>query len=352
MKVGIVCNVKPQEISDLEVQEEPPGILNLEEENFAEWDKAKTIKAIYNALKKEYEVSIILAQGNIYEKIKNKKLDFVFNIAEGLHGSFRESLVPVLLEELKIPYTGSNPLTLAICLDKERTKAILSHYRIPTPKYKVFYSLEEIEKSNNIILPSVVKPIREGSSMGIHNDSLCFDKNKLKEKVREIFLKFKQPVMVEKFLEGREFTVAILGNYPNLEILPFVETIFSSLPKGANPLYSYEAKWVWDTPEKPLKIFEAPAKINKDLEDKIKKMVVKAIKVLRINDWCRVDIRLDKEGDPYILELNPLPGIIPGEEENSCFPKAAKAAGFSYEELILKVLKIARERYEKGSYFV
>lgn len=349
MKVAIVCNVKPQESFEFEHPEEPPGSIPLSEEKYAEWDSAKTIKAIAEALRKRYDVFIVIVN-NIKNKINMSNYDFVFNIAEGLKGSYRESLIPAMLEELNIPYTGSDPLTLSICLDKARTKEILSFYKIPTPKFFVFYSKEDLKKIKINFMPAIVKPLREGSSIGVYNDNICYDVNTLKIKIEELLEKLKEPVIVEKFLQGREFTVAVLGNYPDLEILPIVEIDFSALPKGANPIYSYEAKWIWDNPEKPLKIFKAPAELEKNLERKIKKIIFKTFKVLRIRDWCRIDIRLDEKGVPNILEVNPLPGIIPGEEENSCFPKAARAAGMSYEDLILKVMEIARKRYERSCY--
>lgn len=348
MKIALVCNVKPQEVSELEVEEEPPSLNYFNLEDFAEWDSSKTIKAVSSALKKEYDVKIILAQGNYLNKLINNNIDFVFNMAEGLKGPFRESIVPAILEEYNIPYTGSDPLTLSICLDKARTKEILSFYKIPTPKFFLCSSTEEIKKVKVKYLPAIIKPVREGSSKGVYNDNLCYEEKELKEKAIELLHKLNQPVLIEKFLNGREFTVAVLGNLPNLEILPIVEINFSPLPKGANPIYSYEAKWVWDKPENPLPMFKVPADIDKNTEEKIKIIVKKVIKVFRIRDWCRIDIRLDEKGFPNILEINPLPGIIPGDDENSCFPKAAKAAGLTYDDLILKVIKIARERYEKG----
>lgn len=349
MKVAIVCNVKPQDAIEFEAPEEPPSLNVFKEEDFAEWDSAKTIKAVYSALKKEYDVKVILAQGNYYQKLINNNFDFVFNMAEGLKGSFRESIVPAILEENNIPYTGSDPLTLSLCLDKARTKEILKFNKIPTPSFYVFNSIEELKKAKLNFFPVIIKPLMEGSSKGIYNDNVCYGEDEAKRKGEELIRKLNQPVLIEKFLKGREFTVAVLGNWPELEILPIVEITFSSLPEGANPLYSYEAKWVWDRPENPLPLFKAPADIDKKLEEKIKKIVIKTIRVLKIRDWCRVDLRLDENGIPNILEVNPLPGIIPGEEENSCFPKAAKAAGLSYEDLILKVMRIARKRYEKGS---
>lgn len=348
MKVAIVCNVKPQDAQEFEAPEEPPSLSVFNQEDFAEWDSAKTIKAVYSALKKEYDVQVILAQGNYYKKLIKNNIDFVFNMAEGLKGSFRESIVPAILEEQNIPYTGSDPLTLCICLDKARTKEILKYYKIPTPDFLIFHNAKEVEEAKIKFLPAIIKPLQEGSSKGVYNENVCYNFEELKSKAIKIIDKFRQPIIVEKFLTGREFTIAVLGNWPELEILPIVEITFSSLPEGANPVYSYEAKWVWDRPENPLPLFKAPADIDKKQETKIKNIVSKTIRVLKVRDWCRVDLRLDEKGIPNILEVNPLPGIIPGEEENSCFPKAAKAAGLSYDDLILKVMRIARKRYEKG----
>jgi D-alanine-D-alanine ligase len=151
-------------------------------------------------------------------------------------------------------------------------------------------------------------------------------------------------VILERFLEGREFTVGVLGNYPNLEILPIVEIDHSSLPVGANPVYSYEAKWIWDTVDKPLKIFTCPAAVSPELEAEIRDLIAQTCRVLNIRDWARIDVRLDAAGRPNILEVNPLPGILPREEENSCLPKAARTAGYTYSQLIHRVIDIALER--------
>jgi D-alanine-D-alanine ligase len=130
-----------------------------------------------------------------------------------------------------------------------------------------------------------------------------------------------------------------------LEILPIVEIDHSQLPPGANPIYSYEAKWIWDQPEKPLKIFSCPAEIDENLKNKIEDIVRKTCEVLRVRDWCRIDVRLDKKGEPNILEVNPLPGILPNPEDNSCLPKAARTAGYSYSALLHRVIDVAAARY-------
>ncbi|MEE9187275.1 MAG: D-alanine--D-alanine ligase, partial [Bacteroidota bacterium] len=154
-----------------------------------------------------------------------------------------------------------------------------------------------------------------------------------------------QPALVEQYLPGREFTVALLGNGDDLTVLPMVEMRFECLPEGVKPIYSYEAKWIWDQSTNPLDIFECPAKLDGVLQKNIEDICRRAYKVLRCRDWCRIDVRLDASGEPNILELNPLPGILPNVEDNSCFPKAARAMGMNYKELINLVLDIAMKRY-------
>ena len=192
----------------------------------------------------------------------------------------------------------------------------------------------------------MVKPLYEGSSKGIRNNSLVNTQAELEERTEWVISQYKQPALVEEFLEGREFTVAMLGNSDDVKALPVVEINYSSLPAGVNPIYSYEAKWIWDTPDNPLEIFKCPANIENKLKKDIETVCKAAVHILDIKDWCRIDIRLDSKGASHILELNPLPGILPDPKSNSCFPKAARAAGMNYNGLIHAVLDAAYKRYE------
>ena len=320
-----------------EEDEEPPPDL------FAECDSEETIEAISNVLGKIYDVFPVESDAQSFEYLKRIRPDLVFNIAELLFGPNRESHIPSICEFLNIPYTGSDPLTLGICLDKSRTKEILSYHHIPTPEFIT----AELEKDipEDFPLPAIVKPCFEGSSKGIYNHSVVKDRETLIQRVRDVVTRYQQSALVERFLMGREFTVGVLGNYPQAEILPVVEIDHTQLPKGALPIYSYEAKWVWDRPEKPLKIFKCPARISHNLRERIETIVLEAYRILRIRDWARVDIRLDESGEPNILEVNPLPGILPNPEDNSCLPKAARAAGYSYSDLVLRVVDEAMARY-------
>ena len=261
-----------------------------------------------------------------------------------MFGVSREAQVPAMLDMLQIPYTGSDPQTLSICLDKARTKEILSYYKIKNPKFIIADDPETINCSE-LRFPLIVKPALEGSSKGIYSSSFVKDETELKNEVERIVKEYRQDALIEEFLEGREFTVAMMGNNSETDVLPIVEINFSEFPKDFIPIYSYEAKWILDTKENPLDVFSCPAKIDAELEQKIKETAIRAYKVLKCRDWSRIDIRLDKEGEPNIIEINPLPGILPNPEDNSCYPKAARTAGLSYQEMINKVLYVAAKRY-------
>lgn len=340
MKVGLTYNIKRQG-SGVEDRGSEEG---LPPDFFAEWDDDDTIEAVRDALSIKHDVIMIEADEGAYNKLKSSRPQIVFNIAEGLWGQSRESQIPALLDMLRIPYTGSGPLTLGICLDKARAKEILSYHDIPTAGFFVGSSPLAVFNSP-LSYPLIVKPLYEGSSKGIRNNSIVNDENELRERIKWIITEYNQPALVEEFLDGKEFTVAMLGNGSGLKVLPIVEINYSSLPAGMNPIYSYEAKWIWDTPESPLEIFKCPADIDNSLKDSIEKICRDAFNLLDIKDWCRIDIRLNMKGQPHILELNPLPGILPDPKSNSCFPKAARAAGMGYDELINAVLEAACKRH-------
>jgi D-alanine-D-alanine ligase len=319
-----------------EEDEPPPDLL-------AECDSDETILAIQQALQERYQVFPIESDDKAYTRLKRLKPHLVFNFAERVFGPNRESHIPTICEMLEIPYTGSDPLTLGVCLDKSRAKEILSYHRIPNPGFWIVESAAYMPR--DIRLPAIVKPLFEGSSKGIRNNSVVRTQVELYERVAEVNRLYGQPAIVERFIGGREFTVGVLGNYPDLDILPIVEIDHTQLPPGATPIYSYEAKWIWDTPAKPLEIFHCPADIPEELRLRIEHLVTRTISVLRIRDWCRIDVRCDDAGVPNILEVNPIPGALPNPEDNSCLPKAARTAGYTYSGLIHRVVDEACGRY-------
>lgn len=356
MRVALAYNLK----RDLPATAQDGGVPNLDgvpedddpplpPDFFAECDSMETVSAIQAALSRRHQVELIEADEDAFERFRRSRPDVVFNVAEGVFGTARESHIPAMLEMLRVPYTGSDPLSLAISLDKARTKEVLAYYGIPVPRTLLLSSMADLERVRRQRLPFgfpvIVKPVAEGSSKGIVNDAVVRGYDDLEAQVRRVITLYRQAALVEPYLEGREFTVAMIGNGDGVECLPIVEILFDTLPKGVNPIYSYEAKWIWDTAKDPLEIFRCPADISPELKREIERICVGAFHALRLRDWSRIDVRCDAAGQPHVLEVNPLPGILPRPEDNSCFPKAARAAGMTYEEMILRVLDTACRRY-------
>lgn len=357
MKVGFTYNIK-KEIEHETVQSEieqnnrqkfidrnlVENYSNRLSDAYAEWDDEETISAVEQAIKKAgHEVIRIEADENAFEKLKSIRPDIVFNMAEGLSGPSRESFIPAILEMLNIPYTASGPIAIGNCHDKSLCKEILAFYDIPTPSFFINDSI--VNGYPKVKYPSFVKPLHEGSSKGIYNSSLVNDREHLNREITRIKRDYNQHSIIEDFLDGREFTVALLGNGENVQVLPVIEINLDCLPKNFPKIYSYEVKWFFDTRENKLDIFTCPASISEKLKNKIEKICKDAYRALRIKDWARIDVRCDLKENPYIIEVNPLPGVLPNPEDNSCFPKAARAVGMDYDTLIQSVLNLAIERY-------
>jgi len=358
-RIGFAYNQKPEPTVGLvsgsaeshTADEEPPSINDV----YAEWDSAETIDAVASALSAYGDVIRLEATQDFPERLRAACPDIVFNIAEGLHGTNREAHVPAICEFYDIPYSGSDPFTLSLCLHKAKTKDFLTAHGIANARYALVESesaLTRALESHALFAerpspdaPLFVKPVQEGSSKGITEKNFVRSRDELVAQTRFLLETYAQPVLVEEFLTGAEFTCGVLGNGASARVLPLVGMNFASLPKGAVPIYGFEAKWVWDTPSDPIDIFECPARIDDTLNAAIADLVLRAYRVLGCRDWSRVDVRLDAYGIPNIVEVNPLPGILPNPEDNSCLPKAARAAGLDYDELIQAALVAAAERH-------
>ncbi|MGH7672952.1 MAG: D-alanine--D-alanine ligase family protein, partial [Gemmatimonadales bacterium] len=304
MRIGLAYNEKPES--------------SVASDAYAEWDDPTTIDAVEQALGLFGRVVRLEADAFFPQKLSLARPDIVFNMAEGLRGPSRESHVPAICEYLEVPYTGSDPLTLALALHKGRAKEILAYRGVPTAPFRVVERLADLERIP-LPFPLFVKPVAEGSGKGISINNLCDSPAALRERVLLLLEQYAQPVLVETYLPGPEFTVAILGNGAEARCLPVVAFDFGALPAGAVPVYGYEAKWVWDTPERPLEIFQCPADVAAPLYREIEQAALDAYHALACRDWCRVDVRVDRFGVPNIVELNPLPGIMPDPAMNSCF---------------------------------
>ncbi|MEK7166049.1 MAG: ATP-grasp domain-containing protein [Patescibacteria group bacterium] len=311
----------------------------------AEFDSPETIVAITNALRSgNHNVTEIEADENVYIKLKELRnsIDIVFNIAEGIYGDAREAQVPTICDILQIPYTHSSTLTCAIQLDKAFTKKILIYHSIPTPKFQLFSNPNET-LDKELKFPLFLKPNSQGSSMGIRNENLVENVQQLKKRISWEFKEYRNQVLVEEYLPGREFTVSLLGNPPT--ILPIIEQRLDHLPKGYAPFSSYDVKWLWeDTLVDKTQAYDCPARLSPQLQNSIESICSSTFHILGIRDIARVDVRLDKDGNPYILEINALPGLMPDIMGISYFPISAQAAGYSYNQTILKILDVAAKR--------
>ena len=301
----------------------------------AEFDHPSTIDVIADAIEANgFKIKRIGNVTNLLEKMDNLGVDIVFNISEGLVGRNRESQVPILLEMVGVPFVGADALTLGLTLDKVMAKKIFMAEKIPTPKFYEFSSAEEVANSNHYRFPLIVKPRFEGSSKGLSESSRVETKEELEKQVNYIVSAYKQPVVVEEFISGQEFTVAIVGNSPP-EAMPVVQIKIDGRLQLNDKFYTF-ARITSDRLE-----YVCPAKISADLKKKLQELAIKTFKVVECRDFGRVDFRVDSEGEPYVLEINPLPSL----STEDVFKLVAETIGITYEEIIGRILKSAIARH-------
>jgi D-alanine-D-alanine ligase len=323
--VGVMYNLKgaPPE------EGEPPDL-------GAESDSESTVAAVALALRAYgHEVQLIEGNDTAYLKLLSNRLDIVFNMCEGLRGESRESHIPSMLEMLGIPYTGSGVLTLALTLDKPLTKKVLAYHGIPTPKFRVFGSAGDINVEG-LEFPLFLKPAHEGSSMGVSSNSLCRDVGEVTAEAPKLIALYRQPVLVEEYLPGREFTVGILGNR-NPIIFPIMEINFDAIPPDHARVYSRQFKTDWSDEV----YYMCPAPVSPELEAQLKDTALSTYRALDCRDLARVDLRLDRNGVPNVMEVNPLPGLAPGFSD---YPRIAEKGGWSYTDLVNGILECALRR--------
>lgn len=335
MKVGILYNL---------VEELSKG---RESDKIADNEVIDTAKAVQVALE-DYGLDADLVKLNSFDinssitDIK-KSYDFVFNIAEGIDGdNLAESLIAKTLKKSSIPFSGSDHLALSKCVAKEKTKEILVKNNISTPKYIIFKNNSEIFDIKDINYPVIVKPIHEDGSIGISSDSVVRDFQELKKKVEEILDLYKQPVLVEEYIDGREINASVIGNGKNIEVLPLSEITFNNFPENIPKILSFDAKWMEDSVEYKNTIGKCPAELDENLTNKIIELAKKAFRCTGCKDYARVDFRI-RDNEPYVIEVNPNPCINP---QGAGFIRSANSAGYSYNDIIYKILKISLDRYK------
>ncbi|MDR2338218.1 MAG: ATP-grasp domain-containing protein [Deltaproteobacteria bacterium] len=322
MKVGITYDL----IDDYLAQ----GMSPLEA---VEFDSPITINAIKNTLESlGHNVDCI---GNAIALMKRlldgDRWDFVFNIAEGLHGLGREAQVPAILDVYNIPYTFSDTVVLALTLNKAITKRVICDFGLKTPNFKTIEKIADLAQLNSLTFPLFAKPIGEGTGKGVTQDSYLPNIQAAEKTIKNLLTQYHQPVLVEEYLPGREFTIAILGTGTEAKVIGTTEIFLTS--NSEKYAYTYLNKV--ENLVKEVYLSQSERRADKEVwlaED----LALQAHKALNCRDVSRVDIRSDANGVPHFIEINAIPGIRP---EYSDLPLITKHNGLSYQELIAEIIK-------------
>jgi D-alanine-D-alanine ligase len=335
-----------------------PTLPGMPADYWADLDSEHTVEAIADALLQGgHRVTLLEGDTTLYDQIRQVRPDICFNICEGHFGDSREAQIPAILEMLRIPYTGSQVLTLALSLDKPMTKRVLSYHALPTPAFQVFERSDE-PLDPSLVFPLFVKPSRQGTGMGISAQSIVHDEPQLRAQVEDLLRAYEEPVLVERFVAGRDLTVGMVGNLVppvawrlpdddeaprvrrGLRFLPALEIELGKYARQEGGVYTHRAKV--DLVDKLTYI--CPARLDPEQVDELNWLAAATFRVTGCLDVARVDFRLDEadSGKPYILEINPLPGLSPGVSD---LVMEAEAAGISHAELINMILDEALDRY-------
>jgi D-alanine-D-alanine ligase len=303
----------------------------------------------------DHEVTRVSADADVVPvvtELRKLQPDLVFNLAESFADkSALESNVAALLNLLDLHYTGSSPAGLLIAGDKTLTKKVLGFHGIQAPEFATIYR-GAVDWAGNIKFPVIVKPPQEDASIGITGKSIVHDLKSLFDTIHSLQSEFGQPVLVEQFIEGREFYVGVLGNV-TAEALPIVEMDFSALPPGMPRIASWEAKWGADGSGAGAGAEESaefagtksvfPTDLDEALVERIQKVAVLAFDALRLRDYARIDLRVTPEGEIFVIEVNPNCYL----ERDAEFARAAQCAGMSYHALIARIVDLATARYSR-----
>ena len=306
------------------------------EEETAEFDRADTIDSLESALQAlGHEADRI---GHVRQLVgrlaTGDRWDLVFNICEGLRGMAREAQVPALLEAYEIPCTFADPVVMSVCLHKGLTKTLVEKAQLPTPRFSIIATMEDV-KSVNLPFPLFAKPIAEGTGKGISPASCIASSNELAQVCEQLLRRFHQPVLVETYLCGREFTVGLLGTDEEARVLGTLEIVLLS---GAEPgAYSYTNKERCEE----LVRYDLVSGVNDREVAEAERIALAAWRELKGRDGGRIDLRSDGNGQPNFIEANPLAGLHP---EHSDLPMIATKVGMSYQQLIKEIVDSAARR--------
>lgn len=336
-----------------------PKFPGMPDDYWADLDSEGTVDAIADALRQGgHRVTFLEGDATLYDRVRELQPDICFNICEGHFGDAREAQVPAMLEMLRIPYTGSKVLTLALTLDKPMTKRVLAYHDLPTPPFQVFERPDE-PLDPGLDFPLFAKPSSQGTGMGISPRSVVRDEAELRAQVATLMEDYREPILVERFVSGRDITVGMVGNLAppvawrlpsdetaarvtkGLRFLPALEIDLGPYREQEGGLYTRHAKV-----ELADKLnYICPARLDPEQLEELNRLAAATFRVTGTLDVARVDFRLDENDNekPYILEINPLPGLSPGISD---LVIEAEAAGIGHTELVNLILEQALERYD------
>lgn len=321
MRIAVLANLKKDVPFDIE---HPP-----DHDYWDDLDDPRTVRTVVRALRRNgHEVKYIAPRLSVIRRLLAYQPDLCFNFCEGHFGVSREAQIPAILDMLRIPYTGSGVLGMSLSHNKYMAKKVFRWVGLPTPEFEVVNNPEEIPDIE-IEFPLFVKPTHEGTSIGINENALVKDYESLVRQVKWAWNEVKAPILIEKYIEGREFTVSIMGD----RVLPIIEIVS---PTG---YYSHFQK----EDENSLVYRICPAKLTPEKQAEIEKTALGAMRALELQDFCRMDLRMDENENIYILEVNPLPLLFPDPLQAS-YVFSSKVAGMTYTEMINNLIDVAVKR--------
>jgi D-alanine-D-alanine ligase len=277
--------------------------------------------------------------------LEREQPDVVLNLIESVDGiSSLEVAAAWLLELSGVPYTGAPPRALQLALDKSIAKAVLAARGVPVAAGLVMETGDE-PLPPRLRWPLIVKPVREDGSNGITQDSVVADEAALRRRVAQVVAEFLQPALVEEYVDGREINVAMLGEGDSLEMLPLAEIDFAGYPEGRRRIVTYDAKWDPGSQEYTGTVSVAAKDMDEGLRKRLAAVALAAHRAIGVRDYARVDIRLDPERGPIVLEVNPNPDISP----DAGIARTAARVGMSHSALVQRIVNMAIERGRHAS---
>ncbi|MFZ4631765.1 MAG: ATP-grasp domain-containing protein [Patescibacteria group bacterium] len=332
LHVGIACNMYEENGDDQEtVVEKDLTVIGI--------DIEKTLR------ERGYKISFFDFNdvGKAFNDLKNSDVDLVFNVCERINNSsLLEPHVASILDTLQIPYTGSNPFTLGLCIDKIRVKKLLSYHKIPTPEWDYVYSMDD-DIRDDLKYPLIVKPANTDNSIGITNDSVVRNKEELNRQLEVVLKQIGRPALIEEYIDGDEYDVPIIGSEEDdLRILPLARSTFDNLPSNLWHIYPFEAKYTDGGEYNKIVVQRPPKNIGKKLEQLLGEIALDTYNILDCHDYGRIEIRVDKNNNPYVLELNPNPSL----DAEGTFSASAEVIGMDYGDFLEEIIRLAIKRYK------